>query len=199
MTDACSVREVRWNDFDDLVQNYYECYDDREKGEFTGITLFAQRPSKLDEADWFARMYRRVQEGGEIALVAECDGVAVAYCGVTPRGPPTHETGHIGDLGILVRRSYRGKRVGEVLMRHVLDRCRGRLEVVFLSVFSVNEPAKQLYRKLGFQLVGTLPHEVKRGGQYYDGDLMYLLLDPKGARPSGAAEPPVPTSSPRQS
>ena len=183
MDAPCTVREVRWGDFDDLVRNYYSCYDERDRGEFTGITLFAERPSMPAEADWFARMFRRAQEGAEISLVAEADGHAGGLCTVTPRGVPEHEMGHVGDLGILVGPGYRGRGIGEVLIRAVLERCRPRLEIVVLGVFAQNARARRLYEKVGFRTLGTLPREIKRSGTYLDGLLMYLDL--AAAPPAG--------------
>lgn len=175
------IRELRWGDFSDLIQNYYGCYEERAEGKPIGILLRDQRPSMSEEITWFAGMYRRIQDGDQIALVAEADGHVVGFCGVTPRGPRGIESGHVGDLGILLRRGYRSRGIGEALLRAVLERCAPRLEIVVLSVFGNNEPAKRLYRKVGFRPAGVIPRGgAKRGDVYLDEELMYLDLGRRG-------------------
>lgn len=188
MQTPCLVRQVRLDDFADLVQNYYGCYDERDAGEYVGILLFPQKPSMEEEKVWFQRLYARTQDGSEVACVAEVDGHAVGYCGVARRGPAGFETAHVGDLGILLRRSHRGRGIGRALMSEALRRCVGTFDVVVLSVFTDNGPAKALYRRLGFERYGTLPGAVKRGGVPLDSDEMFLRL-PAGRAPSGAAAP----------
>jgi ribosomal protein S18 acetylase RimI-like enzyme len=61
-------------------------------------------------------------------------------------------------------------------MRKTIEACRGKFEVIVLSVFSNNYHAKTLYEKLGFKMYGQLPRGIKRGDQYIDEELMYLSL-----------------------
>jgi len=173
-----NVREVRWGDFDDLREMYYRLYDERDRGELIGITLFGERPSLADEVEWFSRTYRRVLAGDAVVSVAELEGHAVGNCAVQREAPnASSESGHIGVLGILVDAPHRGKVVGSALLRHALDGCRGKFEVVKLSVFSNNERAQRLYGRFGFVRNGHHPREVRRGATYYDEEEMVLLLD----------------------
>jgi ribosomal protein S18 acetylase RimI-like enzyme len=176
------LRSVRWSDFDDLRETYYRLYDERERNPTIGITLFRDRPTLPDEVDWFAREYHRVLAGDSVMSVAEIDGHVVGNCVIGRHGAnASSEGGHVGILGILVDPAYRGKGVGSALLRHALDACRGKFEVVRLSVFSVNVHAQRLYRRFGFEVCGTIPRAVKRGATYYDEVEMSLFLEP----PSG--------------
>ncbi|MGD0250458.1 MAG: GNAT family N-acetyltransferase [Thermoplasmata archaeon] len=178
------VREVRWSDFDDLREMYYELYEERERGEPIGITLFTDRPSLADEVAWFAEAYRGVLEGHTVFSVAEEGGRIVGNCQVHRKGPSARfEGGHVGVLGILVHRDHRGKGVGRVLLAHALDACRGRFETVRLSVFMTNARAKHLYEKFGFVTVGRVPRAVRRGSRYFDEDEMVLVLPPVPENP----------------
>ena len=170
-----TVRPLRWEDFPDLRDTYYELYEERDSGEPIGITLFGPRPSLSDEVGWFAGEFRRVLDGEKVAWVAEADGHAVGSCNIGGAGAgPTSEQSHLGELGILVRRSHRGKGVGSALLERSLADARTRFELVYLSVFSVNVRALELYRKFGFVPCGHFPRAVKRGDRYYDIDRMVL-------------------------
>jgi RimJ/RimL family protein N-acetyltransferase len=174
-----NVREVRWSDFDDLREMYYSLYDERDRGEPVGITLFTERPSLSDEVAWFAGAYRNTLDGHQVFSVAEENGRVIGNCQVHRSGPsPQSEAGHVGVLGILVHRDHRGKGAGTALLTHALAACRGRFEVVRLSVFATNPRARQLYERFGFVEVGRVPRAVRRGAQYFDEDEMVLVLPP---------------------
>lgn len=171
------IRDLRWEDFDDLIACYYLLYDERAAGEPVGITLFAERPTLDDEVHWFTETYRRVVDGGSVGAVAEVDGHAVGSCFVTRLGPNDRsELAHVGELGLLVHRDHRGHGIGAALLRETIARCRGRFERIRLAVFSTNEPAKRLYRTMGFTTFGVEPRAVKRGDRYFDVDWMTLAL-----------------------
>ncbi len=178
------VREVRWNDFEDLREIYYSLYEERERGEPIGITLFDERPSPADEVTWFSTTFQRVLAGDAVMSVAEEGAHVVGNCTIGRAGPSAgSESGHVGVLGILVRRDQRGKGVGTALLSHALAAARGRFEIVRLSVFAINSRAKQLYERFGFQTVGHLPRAVRRGSQYFDEVEMALTLPTPSASP----------------
>ena len=167
------VRDPRPEDYADLRDNYWICYDERDAGSPIGIVLFESRPSEEAEAAWFAHLLETVAAGSTIAVVAEVDGHAIGLCSVARAGPsPDSETGHVGVLGILVRRGYRSAGVGSVLLDEVLARCQGTFEVIRLSVFADNEGARRLYERFGFVTVGRFPRAIRRRGIYHDEVLM---------------------------
>lgn len=171
------VRPIRWSDLDDLREIYYRLYDERDAGEPIGITLFERRPSLSDEVTWFAHHYRNTIEGEEVFVVAEAAGRVVGSCNITRRGPgPGSETAHVGHLGILVDRDYRGIGVGTALMGRALAEARSKFEILLLTVFSINERAQRLYRRYGFTVCGHQPRAVKRGSTYFDEEEMILDL-----------------------
>lgn len=172
-----AVRSLRWEDFNDLVENYFRLYSERDAGEPIGITLFGTRPSLADEASWFERAFRGSLEGDQIFLVAEVAGRVVGTCSIHRLGPtPDSELSHVGELGILVRRESRGKGVGTALLKRALAEARSKFEIVYLSVFSVNEGARRLYERFGFVVCGHFPRLVKRASRYFDEDRMVLEL-----------------------
>jgi ribosomal protein S18 acetylase RimI-like enzyme len=179
------LRPLRWADFEPLVTIYYDLYEERAEGEPIGIHLFHRRPSRADEVDWFARLYRRVLTEELVVVVAELDGQPVGQCTVEPAGGIREsETGHVGVLGLVVDRHHRGQGIGSALVRRAVEECRGRFEQVRLSVFVDNERAKGLYERAGFRVHGRIPRAVKRGNRYIDEEVM--ALDLEGASPADA-------------
>jgi ribosomal protein S18 acetylase RimI-like enzyme len=171
------VRDLRWSDFDGILESYYHLYDERAAGEPVGISLFAERPTLGDEVTWFANLFRRSILGEVITVVAEADGRPVGSCTIQPiSATKDGELGHVGELGILVDHRYRGRGAGSALLIHALERARGPFEIVRLAVFANNTRAIELYRRMGFVLYGRLPRGVRRGDQYIDEEFMFLPM-----------------------
>lgn len=79
-------------------------------------------------------------------IVAELDGKIIGHCGMWIVLDECHIT------NVAVRSSLRGKGIGEDLMRQAMDLCRlNEVRTMTLEVRVSNEPARSLYRKLGFQ------------------------------------------------
>ena len=68
---------------------------------------------------------------------------------------------HIANAGYFVVPAFRGQGVGEALVRHSFDEARrlGFDAMQFNLVFASN-PARRLYERLGFQVVGRIPEAV---------------------------------------
>ena len=168
------IRDLAWTDFEAIVEAYYALYEEVREFPDLGISLHPQRPSIGHEGEWFAGLWRRIDEGAALAAVAEENGRAVGLCHVDRHDGP--ESTHIGVLGIMVARSWRHRGIGRQLMAYLLPRCRGRFELVELSVFVSNAPARALYRSLGFEAWGVEPRGLRRGDRYTDVEHMTLDL-----------------------
>lgn len=170
---AGMIRELLWRDLDDLVSNYYSFYGEKDTDNpDMGIVFLHRKPEMSAEIDWFSNLYRDVIDKNAVAVVAEEDGKAVGLCDVH-RMRPGSEVAHIGILGIAIHRDYRGHGIGRAMMESILEKCRDEFDMILLSVFTNNEKAISLYRKVGFVQYGMLPGSVKRGSRYYDGYEMY--------------------------
>ncbi|WP_027941405.1 GNAT family N-acetyltransferase [Amycolatopsis taiwanensis] len=66
---------------------------------------------------------------------------------------------HVSTASFMVASDARGRRVGEALCRYALDwaRSRGYAGMQFNAVVETNHAAVNLYQRLGFQIVGTVP------------------------------------------
>jgi ribosomal protein S18 acetylase RimI-like enzyme len=185
------VRDVEWKDFPDLTENYWSIYEELQENPSIGITVFSKKPTMPQQVEWFAHFYRDVLEGKRVASVAEVGGHAVGMAEVKAASP-SGDMAHVGDLGLLIARGYRGKGIGTSLMAHVLEKCRGKFELIELSVFSDNEPAKRLYTKFGFEVCGHFERRIKRGQTYMGEDRM--RLDMASYAPSAPTRRAAPTS-----
>lgn len=168
------IRDLAWGDFPQLVENYYALYDEVKENPDLGISLFPQRPTMGEEAEWFAHLFGRVGEGTSVAAVAEEQGNAVGLCHVD-REALLREGHHMGVFGISVARAWRGRGIGTALLQHVIARCRGKFQLVRLSVFSSNTGARKLYGSVGFRPWGVLPKGILRDGRFTD--LEHMVLD----------------------
>ena len=87
-----------------------------------------------------------IQNKFAVYTVIEMDGKIVGYCGVWLVADEAHIT------NVAVLPEYRGKKLGEALMRKVMDISRKEGAVhMTLEVRVTNHMAQSLYRKLGFQ------------------------------------------------
>ena len=167
------IRELRWEDFADIVRNYYSFHDELEDNPDMGLIIDERRPSMEEETTWFGALYADFLAKKAVVFVAEADGHVVGVCDV--RGGVRRPVSHVGTLGLAILKSYRRMGIGEQLMTHTIASARELFDVIVLDVFAVNAGARHLYAKLGFRSMGILPMAVKRKGRYYDEERMYLL------------------------
>jgi RimJ/RimL family protein N-acetyltransferase len=179
---SSTIRELRWSDFDPLREMYYLLYEERDSNPDIGITLFEERPGYADEARWFSGLYERTLRGDTVARIAEVGGQVVGNCVIGRKGPGRgSEMGHVGELGLLVHRDFRGRGVGESLLRASIAASRGTFTILSLRVFAVNERARALYARNGFAMVGRHPGAIRRRGRYLDD--YEMVLDLRDAAP----------------
>ena len=143
-----------------------------------------------DEEEWFDNMRARRKDGREHVFAVRRleSGDAIGTVGIT-----LERDRHSGTAGIAIADpDARGRGLGveafHLLLRFAFDEV--GLHRVELRVFDFNEPAKRLYRRLGFREEGRLRDAVFRDGRYHDELVMAMLegdyqtSDP-GARPPG--------------
>ncbi|MEM0141392.1 MAG: GNAT family N-acetyltransferase [Thermoplasmatales archaeon] len=169
------IRKLEWRDMNDLVENYYSYYDELTETPDFGLVLYRERPTYASEVEWFSNLFRNVEMGDAIAVVAEENGKAIGLCDANRVRPGT-DMDHVAVLGIAIRKEFRNRGIGEKMIRKVVDLARGKFEVLKLEVFSSNSGAIRLYKKIGFVEYGAIPKEIKRGGMYYDVIYMYYSL-----------------------
>ena len=85
---------------------------------------------------------------------------------------------HVGQLGMGVLRNFRSQGIGKKLLRLAIEDAFSKgLTRIHLNVFSSNEPAIGLYKKVGFQHEGKERQARCIDGVYEDILVMGLLRD----------------------
>jgi RimJ/RimL family protein N-acetyltransferase len=126
----------------------------------------------IDEAATFVARNVRL---GNPQHVADDAGRVVGWCDIRRETMPVHA--HVGHLGMGLLQEYRGRGIGERLIRASIDAARAAgFERIELNVYARNERAAALYRKVGFALEGTRKRGKKLDGEYDDVQMMGLLL-----------------------
>ncbi len=109
-----------------------------------------------------------------VMILVISDGVIVGNAQITMQ---QHSDKHLGEVGIMLRKSHRDQGLGTFLMKLLIDEAVSRfadLEILLLTVFAINDAAIHLYKKLGFQEFGRLPRGIMYKGGYVDRIDMYL-------------------------
>jgi RimJ/RimL family protein N-acetyltransferase len=126
----------------------------------------------VDEAAAFVARNIRL---GNPQFVADDAARIVGWCDIRRETIPVYA--HAGHLGMGLLPEYRGRGIGERLIRAALDAARdAAFERIELSVYARNVRAEALYRKVGFALEGTRTRGKKLDGDYDDVHMMGLLL-----------------------
>ena len=126
----------------------------------------------IDEAAAFVARNMRLANP---QLVADDAGHLVGWCDIRRETIPVYA--HVGHLGMGLLEAYRGRGIGERLIRMAIDAARAAaFERIELTVYGRNVRAAALYRKVGFVLEGTRIRGKKLDGDYDDVHMMGLLL-----------------------
>lgn len=95
---------------------------------------------------------------------------------------PGQKEAHKGVLvGMYVRPGARNAGIGRRLVEAVIEYARQHVEILQLTVVGTNEPARRLYRRVGFVEYGIEKNALKQDGRYWDEALMAKSLLPAEA------------------
>ena len=112
-------------------------------------TYAPETSSDVGRKYWFAP--------GVVCFVAEDEGVVVGFYKLMANKPDLGS--HVANASFMVDPRCQGRGIGETLGRHCLREAKraGFLALQYNMVVSTNTAAVALWRKLGFEIVGTLP------------------------------------------
>ena len=128
-------------------------------------------------ADWHDLVGRSGGDGREIVVVADAGGNGLAgMAGVYTAKQP--KLAHVGTVwGMYVREPFRGRGVGQALLRECVEWARTKgLVTLKLWVTDGNAAATRCYERCGFVRHGVEPLAVQWEGLFYDEALMVLRL-----------------------
>ena len=169
---SCRIRRAEEADAERLLR-----YQKETSGETPYLVVGPE------DIDWTAeqqakRIERWNMSPDRLRLLAEVDGELAGVAIVYSNNPQTRLR-HRCSVDITLYRKFWGQGIGTALLGEVLNAAGAAgYEQAELEVVSANTPAIGLYKKLGFDAVGTMPRAMKYGdGSYADFLLMVKRLD----------------------
>ncbi len=122
------------------------------------------------------RTWLRAIAGHYPAVVAEVAGQVVGWAGAGPYSSRECYRG-IGEFSVYVRRDWRGRHIGDLLLPALIAEA-GQLGLwkLLSRVFLFNEASRALCRKHGFREVGIYEKHGKLDGQWLDVVIVERLI-----------------------
>lgn len=139
-----NIRKAEEKDFKDMWNIFKEVI---EKGD-----TYVWSPNSTEEVAytyWFGN--------GIVSYVAECDNEILGMYKLIANQPDLGS--HVANASFMVSSVSRGKGVGRLMGEHCLKEAKkaGFKAMQFNFVISTNTKAVNLWKSLGFEIVGTLP------------------------------------------
>lgn len=140
------------------------------------IRLNKKRTLK-EEKEWVKNNLKGIKAGKKVLVIAERNNQMFGNCEIwsgEERGS------HIGELGITIKREFRGIGIGRKLVENAIALAKNKLKIkpkiIRLSCFETNRAAKNLYIKTGFKVVAKIPKQIQRKGKLIDELVMLRYL-----------------------
>lgn len=132
-----------------------------------------KKPTMKEQKAWFNERLQNIRRGREVFLTAWDGKRHIGNCHATKdRWKDERNVA----MGLAIIRAYRGRGVGEKLLRETIRLAKEKLRPrnIYLRVFSDNKIAKSLYRKVGFRTLARFPNWTFHKGKYIDHDFLIL-------------------------
>jgi len=115
----------------------------------------------------------------QMAAVIELEDGSEKCIGTAGLSVSENRQRHVGYIGIMVNSDYHGMGIGTALMESLLDIADNWLGLIRLelTVFCDNDKAVGLYKKLGFEIEGTMKKAAIKSGKYADMYMMARVLE----------------------
>jgi RimJ/RimL family protein N-acetyltransferase len=155
-------------------------YINTVSAEDTYITFSGEQVTEESERVYLTDQLYKMDCGDSVMLLATVNGLIVGNAGVNRNEYSRRRARHIGIFGISVKKEYRGQGIGYELARCTVQEAAlnvDNIRMLTLTVYSPNEKAHSLYKKIGFVDYGVLPGGVWYKDQFIDEILMYLPVN----------------------
>jgi L-amino acid N-acyltransferase YncA len=155
--DGIHIRTASVDDAAAIAEIYNQGIDDRV------ATFETVLRSAEDQRAWLKAIAGRYP-----AVVAQIDGEIIGWAGAGPYRDRECYRG-IGEFSMYVRRDWRGRGVGDLLVAAlVIEAERLGLWKLLSRIFTFNEASRALCRKHGFREVGVYEKHARLDGHWLD-------------------------------
>jgi ribosomal protein S18 acetylase RimI-like enzyme len=135
------IRKLSYRDFNDLFELISEIYDENPSA-----TWFAQKPNIEEVEALLGYKLAKIEDRDAVDYVALEKDIIVGECEIIKDGSNN------GWLGIIVKKGFRGKGIGSILLRKCIRAARRiGIENVFAEVATTNS-AIEFFKKNGFEI-----------------------------------------------
>lgn len=141
-----SIREARLEDFEEIYDIFCKVLSEGKTYSYTTLEMTPDRSL----AYW-------ISAPGTHCYVADVEGKVAGVAAIRPNR--TGRAGHVANASFIVHPSYRRMGIARALGKKALQAAKKQKykAMQFNFVVSVNEVAVNLWKSLGFTIVGTLP------------------------------------------
>ncbi|MBI5222854.1 GNAT family N-acetyltransferase [Candidatus Micrarchaeota archaeon] len=141
--------------------------------------LINKKPTMKEQKVWFKERLSNVKKGKEILL---CVWDGERHAGNCSAKKEMWKNDQNVEIGLALRKEYRGKGLGEKLLREIIELARKKFKPknIYLRVFDENKIAQNLYHKIGFREIARFPNWVLHDGKYQDAVYMLLVDKSRG-------------------
>lgn len=159
------LRTPIWEDINGLMEVTNSIVDE-------GIDIATSRKvTRKEEAEWLRQRLALTEKGEVLGLVAEIEGKMVARSELRKR--TGRYSKHVGNIGIGIRKGYRGVGIGTEMMKVLIAKAETMgLKMIDPAVASSNKRAIHVYEKVGFKKTGRIPKFYYKDGKYFDEIIM---------------------------
>jgi len=162
-------RSVQTNDAEALIEHIRSVGRETDFLSFDGDTFNISIEREQ-------RFITRFLSSGYDYMIVALDGEKIVG-NAAFEGERTKRYSHRCNLSISVLREYWGIGIGSVLMEMLIAEAKFRgFEIISLEVRADNDRAIELYRRFGFEIIGTYRSFFKINNEYFDAYYMNLYL-----------------------
>ena len=114
--------------------------------------------------------------GSEMCIRDSLNGKYIGNCSLMGNAPSRYR--HRASVGIALFQAYTGMGIGRKMLELLCEIAKEKgIEQLELEVVADNDRAIALYKKIGFEKMGTFPHNMKyKDGTYADAYWMVKIL-----------------------